>query len=330
MVRRAAFDFGSGATKLQVSDVDADGAIVRTVFAEEREVLYASDLKASVDNTLSDAVTERGLAVVDALAAVARGLGCEQYAAVATEVFRRARNGRARLDVLGGRLRVTIRVVAQAEEARLGYLTAAAAGGGGAVVSWDSGGGSFQLATPGSDGALETYLASWGSSVATAELATAVRSVPFVAGAANPVSPAEAARLVDRIKASLPPPPPWLADAPVVAIGGDTCIFRLCRDVLDAPGPGGAVQVADVRRALAACVGKGDGDLPYPQPDMVVPKLCLCLAVCEALGVAAFRYAPSCGSCAGLLVADHFPGGAERVWADRRDGAPEKSPSKKD
>jgi hypothetical protein len=34
--RRGAFDIGSGATKLQVSDVSASGKIIKTWFGEER------------------------------------------------------------------------------------------------------------------------------------------------------------------------------------------------------------------------------------------------------------------------------------------------------
>lgn len=48
VVRRAAFDIGSGMTKMQVSDVDLrTGRVLATHFAEERQVLFAADWRAS-------------------------------------------------------------------------------------------------------------------------------------------------------------------------------------------------------------------------------------------------------------------------------------------
>eukprot|EP01044_Picomonas_judraskeda_P033854 COSAG03_NODE_13767_length_489_cov_0.800000_1_plen_113_part_10 len=95
IVRRASFDIGSGMSKMQVSDVDLSaGRVVVTLFAEEREVLFAADWKASGERSeLSEEIQARGLEVLGALRRIADELGATQIRGVATEVFRKAANG---------------------------------------------------------------------------------------------------------------------------------------------------------------------------------------------------------------------------------------------
>ena len=151
IVRRASFDIGSGMSKMQVSDVDlSKGRVVGTLFAEEREVLFAADWKASGERSeLSEEIQARGLQVLRALRQIADELGATQIRGVATEVFRKASNGGRYLEQVAHQLGICANVITQAEEARLGWLTAVAAlsseEDASTVVAWDSGGGSFQV-----------------------------------------------------------------------------------------------------------------------------------------------------------------------------------------
>ena len=90
--RRAAFDIGSGMSKMQVSDVDvATGRVVSTLFAEERSVLFAADWKGSGERSeLSEEIQREGLEVLGALREIARQHEATELRAVATEVFRKA------------------------------------------------------------------------------------------------------------------------------------------------------------------------------------------------------------------------------------------------
>ena len=90
--RRAAFDIGSGMSKMQVSDVDvATGRVVSTLFAEERSVLFAADWKGSGEcSELSEEIQREGLEVLGALREIARQHEATELRAVATEVFRKA------------------------------------------------------------------------------------------------------------------------------------------------------------------------------------------------------------------------------------------------
>lgn len=63
---------------------------------------------------------------------------------------------------------------------------------------------------------------------------------------------------------------------------------------------------SDEELAAAWC-RRSDSD----PPSLVVPKLCLMLAVMEWCGMASCTYQPTLGSCPGILVANHlYPEGA--------------------
>lgn len=152
--RRAAFDIGSGATKLLVVEVeiaaaaaplcregmtaDDDGArepftaaaaaaaapgAVRIVgeplFAEEVPLAFKADAQRQPDGALSNEIMERGLVEMERLAAVARALGASEACAVATEVFRSAPNGARYLARVAERTGVRARVISQDDEVRL-------------------------------------------------------------------------------------------------------------------------------------------------------------------------------------------------------------------
>lgn len=64
-----------------------------------------------------------------------------------------------------------------------------------------------------------------------------------------------------------------------------------------------------MRGAIEQSTLKSDEELStYRQHQMVVPKLCLTMAVMEHLEITQLTYQPACGSCAGLLVHDSFWG----------------------
>ena len=313
--RRAAFDIGSGATKLMIADVDVEtGQLGDTVHASERTVKYALDWK--THGVLSDAVQAEGIKVLHALRTEVLASGCTAYTAVATEVFRKAPNGAAFLQRVRAELGLEIALVSQQEEAQIGFLTAVAVGrrGRAATIAWDSGGGSFQFsceATAGAPSGLRTYVGALGASVATAAMIEHVQKRSLAETASpNPVSRDEAQQLVAHCRAQLETPPPWLRGAALAtAISGANSIFRCVEQVTHdlnpaaaaaagAVGGGGALPgrfgAAAVRAALEACCGMTDAALTekgHVEAAMVVPKLCLLLAVLEACELREFECA---------------------------------------
>eukprot|EP00908_Phaeocystis_cordata_P008216 Transcript_1888.p1 GENE.Transcript_1888~~Transcript_1888.p1 ORF type:complete len:482 (+),score=103.60 Transcript_1888:119-1564(+) len=264
--RRAAFDIGSGATKLMIADVDVEsGTIGTVVHSAERTVKYALDWKKH--GALSEDVQAEGIKALHALRTEVMAAGCTAYTAIATEVFRKAPNGAAFLSRVRAELGLEVELLTQEEEARLGFRTAVALGrrGAAATVAWDSGGASFQFSSEGaaasSAGApLRAYVGALGSSVATAAMIEQVQGASLdTTPTPNPVAAEEAHRLVAHCRAQLPPPPPWLRGcALVTAIGGRNSIFRCAEQVTRhlasaSASASSATESAAAAAAAAAC-----------------------------------------------------------------------------
>mmetsp|Transcript_129457 Transcript_129457/g.402656 ORF Transcript_129457/g.402656 Transcript_129457/m.402656 type:complete len:329 (-) Transcript_129457:593-1579(-) len=311
--RRAAFDIGSGATKLVIADVRGM-SLARVVYSQEVPVGFALDWKKSSDGTLSDGIQAKGLEVLRRFLEV-----CEEHnvpaasrCAVATEVFRRAENGIAYLERVFSELGLPVEVVSQASEAQLGFSTAVALqdGPAEAVICWDSGGASFQITSQyGEHGALRSYLGAIGTGIATAWLVEEVQGHSFAdRHTPNPVGAEEAEMLVKKMQRELAEPADWLRGRSVTAIGGPNSMFCVVCECL---GDTAAFAAADVRRALHGATGLTDEEMasrPYCQgelrepPSLIVPKLCLLLAVMEHCAIAEVRFCPAIGSCPGLLI----------------------------
>lgn len=325
--RRAAFDIGSGATKLMIADVDVEtGRLGTVVYGQEHPVKFALDWKKN--GHLSEDVQKEGLKVLHGLRTQCMTAGCTAYTAIATEVFRKAPNGAAFLARVRDEIGVSVSLVSQDDEAMLGFRTAVALSGRPATetIAYDSGGGSFQISAAGAtvgapDGVpLRMYVGALGASVATAQMVEAVQgSTLATRPSPNPASADEAARLVTHLKGQLAPPPEWLRGAALVtSIGGPNSIFRLVEQVSEqlepstvATPPPRRFDVAAVRRAVQARCGLSDAELAalgHSEVEMVVPKLCLLQSVLEACEIGAFEYVEAIGSCAGLLISnERFP-----------------------
>ena len=321
--RRAAFDIGSGSTKLMIADVDVEtGQLGDIVHASERTVKYAFDWK--THGVLSDAVQAEGIKVLHALRTEVLASGCTAYTAIATEVFRKAPNGAAFLQRVRAELGLEIALVSQEEEAQIGFRTAVAVGqrGRAATLAWDSGGGSFQLSARVGGGGVRVYAGPLGNADAFARLRD-------MGGATSQNVKAVIAALTEE----LPPAPAWLAAAlqegPAVAFGHRSSCFRVACDAIGASG----FAPEDVKRATAKLVSLGDDgaradwlqyvaqghahvvaplsdrqalDEPYPEPHLALAKLVLVAAVMAKLNVERVEYHETNGSCLEVLLHEPF------------------------
>jgi len=318
---RAAIDVGSGSTKLVVAEVDlVEGRVVKEVFVQERPVSFSLDSKRTADGALSAHVQAEGLRVLRHYLQVCKGLGVRSCAAIATEVFRKAPNGRAYLDRIFDELGLVVRLVSQESEADLGFRTGAAfissAQDRAQLCVWDSGGGSFQVTSPdpvspGEDFCLRGYLGSLGTGVVAG---IAIKDIqgksPGEKASPNPLPRDQVEMLVVRLKEDLAPVPEWLAHASAItAIGGPNSMFKLCVSI-SRKNP---FSLADVQASLDATQGKEDEELQewckneFPDPpSLVVVKLALLRAVMEHCGMSQVCYQEACGSCLGMLVHPSF------------------------
>ena len=302
VVRRAAFDIGSGASKMLVADVDScSGVLVGApLFEAEKPCAFKVDAQGSVDGSLSPGIQQKGFALVLKLAAKARELGATEACGIATEVFRTSPNGLPFLSELELHTRISLSVLSQADEARLGLATAEALTGGSwdsagesYVAAWDSGGGSFQVTArePSANGAIDTvalrtFVGKLGTGPSYERLMAKLRKFACLpsggfAESVNPVLRGEAEALVTALRAELPEGPAWLRGGHVVGIGAWNCIFATtarairvlvtsgdaaARVAATVPGEEGesadsTFTVGEARTALAAVTGRTDAEL---------------------------------------------------------------------
>eukprot|EP00434_Breviolum_minutum_P010151 symbB.v1.2.008959.t1/scaffold508.1/size221222/8 len=294
--RRAAFDIGSGATKLMIADVDGS-SVAKELFAKEIPVAFAIDWKQSSDGNLSDAIQEKGLSVLRSLIAECEANDVPQTArcAIATEVFRQAGNGAAYLEKVLKELSLPVQVLSQQQEAEIGYSTAVALSDVPSVICWDSGGASFQITMRDADG-LQGYLGGLGTGVVTSILVEDVQGQSLASKPTpNPVSSVEAEKLVVQLKSRLDEGPGWLKSSIVTAIGGPNSMFCVAFEAL------GKRQYtsSDIHTVLKDIVGKSDEELsskPFCQGDLreppgyILPKIALLLAVMEHCGIAEVHF----------------------------------------
>jgi exopolyphosphatase/guanosine-5'-triphosphate,3'-diphosphate pyrophosphatase len=148
VLNRAAFDIGSGSTKMTVARVNrCKGEIEEILFEDQSAVAYKQDLYSN-NNTFSDATIKKGIYELSELKATAVDLGATEFSALATEAFRTAKNGKDTLDQLEDKTDIEINVITQELEAKYGYLGAKIKHpfmNEDKIVVWDIGGGSMQM-----------------------------------------------------------------------------------------------------------------------------------------------------------------------------------------
>jgi exopolyphosphatase/guanosine-5'-triphosphate,3'-diphosphate pyrophosphatase len=320
---RAAFDFGSGATKMCVAEVAGDGSVRRVLFAEEREVLLGHSFKASADGTIGADAARRLFVVVAEFKAVLAALAARdggqaiECSGIATAVYREAANGPELLIQLGARFGIPSRVLPQDDEARVGFATGLALSrlrgdAPRALLVWDSGGSSFQLTLGTAPSApLRILNGAWGSSKATIALARGVQR-KSAQQSPNPVSRSDFAALRAVLEADLSrhvagagwlPAAMQRAEPPtVVALGGGTCAFYMCAKAV---GTTDGVTEGAIARAATSLLDRDDAaiaQLGYPQPQMVLAKMALIATVMKLFGIPAFTFVKTTGNCLGMFA----------------------------
>jgi hypothetical protein len=118
LVRRAAFDIGSGATKIEVADVNLHVSIhpraQDAIYSEKTNILLTEDLESNTEGSFSSRILGELEQVLRLFKAKAEEVGAEQFAGVATAAFRKAVNGPEFLRRMETELGIRLRIVTQA------------------------------------------------------------------------------------------------------------------------------------------------------------------------------------------------------------------------
>lgn len=159
LLTKAAFDIGSGSTKMVVAEVDrCKNKIKKILLEQSAAVTYKEDLFRN-SNMFSQNILDFGSKSLLMLKRKAQVLGATEFAAMATSAFRTANNGAHALAYLSKKTGINVQVIKQEREASLGYLGAKAklSDEEGSFLVWDIGGGSMQM-TFEDDSEVEFYL----------------------------------------------------------------------------------------------------------------------------------------------------------------------------
>lgn len=295
LVTRAAFDVGSGSTKVKVGKVDlAAKKLVEIVYPtktddiEQVKVAYRDALAATADKTIPEATITDGIAALNILKKMAENAGATEFVGVATAAFRDAKNGAEVVARLSKETGIPITVVSQEEEARIGFLGATARSGVDPKTSvvWDIGGGSQEMAMLGDDGKLVTYKGKLGSDVMKQFLIEKLKKGKVATP--NPIGPKGAKLgLAEAKKAAADVPKPIVekiakADTVVLGIGG-VHHYSLREQALAKGQEKYTAQ--DVKAALEKKQKAGDGDIGGKFPANQVANLVLVLGYLEALKI---------------------------------------------
>jgi exopolyphosphatase/guanosine-5'-triphosphate,3'-diphosphate pyrophosphatase len=145
---RAAFDIGSGSTKMKVAKFNScDNTLTEVLLEDQARVNFQESLQASKDGTFSEEVREDGMDSLRLLLEKALKQNATHFAGVATAAFRKAKNSQDFLNEVDKKLGIHVKIISQEQEALIGFkgaekmtmLPKAQ------IVLWDIGGGSQQI-----------------------------------------------------------------------------------------------------------------------------------------------------------------------------------------
>ena len=146
--RRVAFDIGSGKIKMQISDVDVTAnKIMNVLLSETAKVPLREDLAKSSDDRFSPEIQNLAVAAIKEFVEKAQIFHPEAYHAIATEGMRLAKNGIVLAERIKRETGVPVTILTQQEEGILGFTSAVSEADVDPekAISWDFGGGSFQI-----------------------------------------------------------------------------------------------------------------------------------------------------------------------------------------
>lgn len=158
---RAAFDVGSGSTKMKVAELNTcTNAIQKILLDEQAKIDYRESVEKSSDETISKDTTQAGIKALNSLKEKAQKAGAQKFSGVATAAFRQAKNGEQIVREIREATGIPLRVISQNLEALIGFQAASfkTKKDPAQIIAWDIGGGSQQIVTLNDDKQASVYL----------------------------------------------------------------------------------------------------------------------------------------------------------------------------
>lgn len=324
---RTAIDFGSGAVKIQMVEVDTEeNRIVGESLLAKYVPLGLTEDVATHDGRISEEMKHKAISILhgfkeEALDAAARaGHDQIEFTGIGTAVFRKAQNGSDLLQIFEKTLGIRFQILPQDEEGKLGFLTAKAlypTTPEALLLAWDSGNGSFQITAREGEN-YQIYQGPLGHGTVRVLLSKEIRNGPILQTheSGNPVLKEEAAQLTQRIKEHLTSIPDWLkeklnSDEILIATFGDgESIFALVSQALayldgaKEPVQQAMISFSDVQRVIDTFIEQGDEIFIAASLHCKTLTSAIHLsAVMEHFGIQVIHYKRSIGITPGMLIA---------------------------
>lgn len=294
----AAFDIGSGSTRMLVADVSLCGGQILAVRKSRKiRVPYASDLLHGDGRLFSEAIGQQASAAMADFSELAAEHGAERMVGVATQAFRQADNGQQLLDSWRQDFGLEIRIISQNEEARLAYRLVEARLGHSTdrLVVWDIGAGSQQMVWRDAPDGRWQYLNSDIASVSFRDRAIQQLQRPALSQSPNPINAEEARSLSGALstlldREDIAEVSAYLADGGhVVGIGGVHGASLVNQLGLQ---PGEEITRDGVQAALARQLGRTDQEIGGDYADTEVSNLILVGTQMDLYGIDRYQVMP--------------------------------------
>lgn len=310
-ITRAAVDVGSGGLKVTIAKVDPlSQKIHKILYSKEHSVPLKRDMQVGGKSEFSEKIQKVALTTIANLQKQVAAHKPTEWRGIATAASRQAKNAQEMYDKIEEELGVNISIISQAEEGRLGFMTAASVSGleQERLISFDSGSGSFQLSTL-IDKELEVVEGQLGH-IPSLEALMEIRNQKLDLGTLPaPITLEEADVLVQKLQKKLP----TLSDAfakklkdpnvKVVGIGNENFIFAM-----GAMGVGkNTYTKEELRKAIETYAGKSPEEMKkFSKPNEAVLGMTLLFSIMDGMGIDQITYCYANGSCEGLLVDSNY------------------------
>jgi exopolyphosphatase/guanosine-5'-triphosphate,3'-diphosphate pyrophosphatase len=240
IVRQMTVDLGSQKIRATVADVQRGEGnlwkIVRKVWQEEAPLKLADALITSKEGTLNAEIQNKGIEILKQMKAVGVDqCGATEVRCVATEVFRKALNGKEFVERIRREVGVPVELVTQDQEAVFGFNTSCAVTDLqlDRVIVVDHGSGSLQVSAKEKEEIL-SYNSELGTIPLTRALVEKIQGNSYRPGQApGPLSAKEMAAFVEHVQRELGKVPEWLvqklsdSQSQSVGLGGPAGTFSM-------------------------------------------------------------------------------------------------------
>lgn len=308
---RAAFDIGSGSTKMKVAEVNTCTATVsRVVFEDQVKVDYRDALEKNSAGDFSAEIQQEGLAALGRLKSEAQAKGARKFAGIATAAFRQAKNASVLIGTFKDTLGIPVRVISQSEEAMYGFQSAVAQGKVAAsdVLVWDIGGGSQQMVTLNEKAEPIIYEGQLASvSFKNFIIASVQKKDPKKVFSPNPLKKAHVKTAIDYVETAAKSGTPGAmymkanqhknlvvfgiggvltksVPGQIAAAGGEGMQVRLDQAAVPAP-----VSITEIKKALDKRVGLTDKQIGTAYAETDVSNLVLVYGFMKAMGLKEYK-----------------------------------------